>query len=56
MLDLILDDVDTIFCKNHVETKDINTINPHLANKRELQMRKNEKPLVVDIKSLDFPT
>lgn len=52
MLVLILDAVDNKFYKRHVEAKDIEKIDQHLADQRELQIIKDEKPVTADDISL----
>lgn len=55
MFCIIPNDVETKFCKRHVDAKDIDTINRQIADQREVRMGKDEKPLSADDISIDIP-
>lgn len=55
MLGLIPNDVDTKFCKRHIDTHDIATINKHLANQQKQHMGEDEKPVAAEDINLDVP-
>lgn len=55
MLGLIPDDQDTKFHKHDVDAKEIDKINHHLADQRELYIDKDENPVTADDISLDAP-
>lgn len=44
MLGLIRNDVDTNFRKRDVDAKEVDTINQHVGDQRELHVDEDEKP------------
>ena len=55
LLRLIPDNVDTKYRKRHVNVRDIDTVNQHLADERERHMRDDEKPVTAEEIALDVP-
>lgn len=53
MLGLIPEDSDIKFCKQHVDVRNIETMNKHVADQREQHMSEDERPVTADDLDLD---